>query len=249
MELSQGGEMALARALKRHQKEFPDIVEVVVCPSFPSLPLLCDLLAGTVIAVGAQHVHHEEKGAWTGGVSVSQIAPFSRYCLVGHSEVRAAFGQRDDDVERAVHLLLRYGLAPIVCLGETADERAADQTIEKISAQMDTLLRKMTRASLSKVVLAYEPIWAISAQAPTQLPEPGEVSGVMLLMRKLIAERFDRDTAQRVRLVYGGSVKSETAGLYAREPGVNGLLVGAASLEPRKFLAIVNAVGDAVSAA
>jgi triosephosphate isomerase len=246
MELSYKGELELARALKRQLLEMRLGVEVVVCPSYPSLAGVNGVFGKEgAVAVGAQSVSVRERGAQTGEVSVLQIAPFVRWCIVGHSEARAARGLSDDDVQQTVALLLAHGILPIVCLGESGEERAADATIQRLTAQMTIILNKLTRTLLSKVVIVYEPIWAISANDPETLPDPADVAGTMLLMRKLAAERFGGEAADRLRMLYGGSVSPDNAGEFAREPGIDGLLVGSASLHPRRFVDIVRAVNDA----
>lgn len=244
MALSHKGELELARALKRQCKG--DLRgEVIVCPSFPALAAVSALLARSQVAVGAQAVHWEETGAVTGAVSVTQIAPFVKWCIVGHSETRWLWTMTDEMVVNQVGILLRHGITPIVCLGETREERDRDLTVTKITKQTQGLLQGLTRTALAKLVIAYEPIWAISANDPVTLPDPDEVASAMLLIRKLAAERFDSEAAQRLRIIYGGSVNAETIGPYAREPGVNGVLVGSASLQPRRFLEIIEAVIDA----
>jgi triosephosphate isomerase len=246
MELSHKGEAELARALKRQLMEMRLEVEVVVCPSYPSLSVINDIFGKNIgVAVGAQSVSFLERGAHTGAVSVLQIAPFARWCIVGHSETRAALGLSDDAVQQAVALLLAHGISPLICIGESREERDADATVKKITAQMETILNKLTRTLLSKIVIVYEPIWAISANDPDTLPDPIDVAGTMLLMRKIAAERFGAEAADRLRLLYGGSVNPDTAGSFAREPGIDGVLVGSASLSPRKFSDIIRAVTDA----
>ena len=246
MELSHKGELELGRALKRQLLDARPGIEVVVCPSHPSLSAINAVFGQEgLVAIGAQSVSAHERGAITGAVSVLQIAPFARWCIVGHSETRAALGLNDDAVQQIVALLLAHGLLPLVCLGESRKEREADATVQKLTAQMGVILNKLTRTSLTKVVIVYEPIWAISAQEPEILPDPAEVAGTMLLLRKLAAERFGSEAADRLRMLYGGSVSPENAGDFAREPGIDGVLVGSASLHPRRFVDIIRAVEDA----
>jgi triosephosphate isomerase len=246
MELSHKGELEVARALKRLLRQQTRSLDVVVCPSYPSLAAVSELFgADGPISVGAQNVHWEERGARTGTVSVLQIIPFARWCIIGHSEVRGLGRENDDTVQQEMSLLLKYGLVPIICIGESWEEREADKTVEKVTVQMKTLLDKLTRTMLAKVVITYEPVWAISAQRPEALPDPAEVAGTMLVLRKLAAERFDSATAERLRILYGGSVSPDNVAAFVREPGVDGVLVGSASLQPRKFVDIINAVQDA----
>lgn len=237
MQLSYKGELELARSLKNLLRGVMVTAEVVVCPSYPSLMAVEEMFKNSEkIAVGAQGVHREEKGAYTGQVSVLQIAPLVRWCLAGHSEQRAAYDLTDSDVTAQVSLILKHGLTPIICVGETAAERAAEQTVARVTEQVTSLLQKLTRASFSKLVIAYEPIWAIGSG---QQPESNDVSAILLLIRKLISERFDRPASDRVRLLYGGSVTPETAAAVISEPGVDGLLVGEAATHPNQLVEII----------
>ncbi|MBI4022061.1 MAG: triose-phosphate isomerase [Candidatus Andersenbacteria bacterium] len=246
MELSHKGECEVARSLKRQLASRKMGVEIVVCPSFPSLPAVSELMAGVAaVSVGAQNVSAEETGAQTGAVSVSQIAPFAHWCIVGHSEVRARSGAGDEQVQAAMSLLLSHGILPIVCIGESREEREADAAVDKIEAQMTVLLNKLTRTALTRLVVAYEPIWAISSQQPDSLPDPDEVTGIMLLIRKLAAARFGSEAAQRLRVVYGGSVTADTVNSFVAEPGVDGVLVGSASVRPRELIRIAEVVAQA----
>jgi triosephosphate isomerase (TIM) len=246
MELSHKGELELARALKRLLRLGGAAIDIVVCPSHPSLSAVWEVFRkDESVSVGAQNIHWDERGPQTGMVSVLQIAPFARWCIIGHSEIRAITGEDDDAVQQEMSLLLRHGLVPIVCIGESWAERESDKTIERVTAQMKILLNKLTRTMLAKIVVTYEPIWAISTQGPQRLPDPADVAGTMLLLRKLAAERFGGAAAERLRILYGGSVSPDNAAAFAREPGVDGVLVGSASLHPRKFADIVKAVCDA----
>jgi len=246
MELSYKGELELARALKRQFKNVPVTdTEVVVCPSHPSLAAVGEVFgAGSKVALGAQHVHWEEKGAWTGEVSVLQVTPYVKWCIVGHSEQRALSGMTEEDVQRTVSLLVQHGIAPVVCVGETREEREADQTVAKVTGQVKVLLSKMVRTGLLKLAVVYEPIWAIGTG---DTPDPTDAAGIMLLIRKIVAGRFGNEAAQRLRILYGGSVKSDNVEPYIKEPGVDGVLVGGASVQPRQFVEIVKIVQAASS--
>ncbi len=242
MQLSYKGELELARSLKNLLRGVTVTCEVVVCPSFATLEALREIVKNSEkMELGAQGIFSEEKGAFTGQVSVLQIASLVGWCIVGHSEQRVVYQLTDDDVQRQADLALKHGLAPIICVGETAEERAAEQTVTKITEQVTSLLQKLTRASFSKLVIAYEPVWAIGTG---EQPDPNDVSAILLLIRKLITGRFDRQASDRVRLLYGGSVTPETAGLFVNEPGVDGVLVGGASTHPAQFLEIIKKVQE-----
>lgn len=239
MELSHKSAVEVFSAMKKMMsgKEYP--VEIVVCPSYPSLAAVAAESKGTSIAIGAQNIHHEERGAHTGKVSVAQIREFVSWCIIGHSEVRASEGDSDLLVAQKAKLLLQYGIMPIVCVGESEEDHAAGKTIAAISLQSDVLFSSLDRVSLLKTAIAYEPMWAIGTGV---LPDPNEVCEVLLLIRKKIAEKFDHELADRVRILYGGSVQVDTVQEYISGPMADGVLVGGASIHPRDFLAIAEKV-------
>ncbi len=244
MELSHKGEVEAAKALKNLSKSVAwSKTQVVVCPSYPSLFAVAQELAKVdLIEVGAQHVHWEDKGAWTGEVGINQVAPFVRWCIVGHSEQRRMTGLNEEKIAQTTSKLIQHGITPVVCLGETAEQRAQDKTIEVVTAQMKALLTVMTRMLMAKIVVTYEPVWAISANNPTELPDPAEMAGTMLLMRKIVSAEFGNEAAERMKVLYGGSVKPGNVADYVKEPGVDGVLVGSASTQPRQLLEIVQVV-------
>lgn len=242
MVLSYKATLEIVRSLKKLIKTSVEDVTVVVCPSFPSLADVAKAVSKTSLMVGAQAVYWEEAGSVTGAVSVQQLTPFVSYCIIGHSEYRRLTGQTDEQVAQQASLLLRHGITPIICVGEDAAQYEAGQTVAHVTGQVKILLQSLGRMSAGKIVLAYEPIWAISANNPSTPPEPGEMASIMLLLRKLVADQFDSDTAERVRIVYGGSVNTDTINDFMHEPGVDGVLVGSASLKPAQFAALVQAV-------
>ena len=240
MELSHKSQIELVRSLKQQIKGVQVNGDVVVCPSFTALPIINEELARSkAIAVGAQNMFWEERGAHTGQVSLMQIKPFVRWCIVGHSEVRAVMGVNDGQVVASAARLLAADVTPIVCIGETQQERESDAMVDKIHAQVGALLAGLDRASLVRSVIAYEPIWAIGSG---NLPDPDDVSQIILLVRKLIAERHGQDLAERVRVLYGGSIKDDFCDQYVGGPLADGLLVGGASIHPQEFLSIVRKV-------
>jgi len=169
MALSHKSALENIKAVKKLSKDIPDDVDVVVCPSFTSLPAISDTLRKKEhMYAGAQNVHWEEGGAWTGEVSAVQIEPFADYCIVGHSERRALTGETDEQVAQKAALLVKHHITPIVCIGESWNERQAGQTVERVAAQADSLFAALTRVDLSRIVVAYEPIWAISSNNPTE---------------------------------------------------------------------------------
>lgn len=240
MELSHKASVTTATAFKQLLSKVPVTADIVICPSFPELAAVADVFKDSnKVSVGAQNVHWTDKGAWTGEVSVTQIAEYVNWCIVGHSERRQLAGETDEQVAAKAMLLLDHKLTPIICIGETAAERDSEQTVSKITQQMRVLLQAIDRVSFGKVVIAYEPIWAIGTGV---LPQPQEATEVMLLIRKLITEQFDQDIAEKVRILYGGSVKPDTIGPFVGEPGVDGVLVGGASVHPMDFVDIIKQV-------
>lgn len=244
MELSHKGQLEVAKTLKKLcQEQSWSNVDAVICPSYPALGYIADEFKKVnKIKLGAQHVHWEENGAWTGLVSISQITPFVQWCIVGHSEQRRLTGMPEDLVGKTAANLLANGINPVVCIGETEEQKEADETIAVVSRQMKTLLQHVTRTMLPKLTVAYEPIWAISSNNPGEMPDPDEVAGTMLLLRKLASIEYGNEAAERMRVLYGGSVKSENVETYVGEPGVDGVLVGKASIRPRDFIEIVTKV-------
>lgn len=236
MELSFKGSVQLAVSLKKEIRKLSLKGEVVVCPSFPALVSVSKELVDSVLEIGAQNVHWEERGAWTGEVSVGQIKPFASWCIVGHSERRELVGETDEDVCRKVIVLLKYGIIPIVCIGETSQERETGQAMETVISQAKSVLDVVNPVALRRVVIAYEPRWAIGAGEPAQ---PDEAAEAMLLIRKLAVERFGHERAERLRIIYGGSVTPENIAPFVDEPGIDGVLVGGASVRAMQFIDII----------
>ena len=239
MELSHKASVGLAKSLASMAEDMKSGVDVVVCPSFVSLGAVKDILKDSLYQIGAQHVHYKERGAYTGEVSVVQLAGLTSWCLIGHSEHRALSRQTDEEIAVASGLLLQHGISPVLCFGENAGEREAGETVDVVMRQLGYWLEHTNRVEAIKTTLAYEPIWAIGTGV---LPNPDDVAEVVLSIRKMIAGRFDAEAAGRVCILYGGSVKPETAGQYVGGPMADGVLVGGASLHPRQFLDIVKEV-------
>lgn len=241
MEMSHKAAVDAAVGLKKLLKQESLHVEVVVCPSFPALAAVAEALGTSgKIRVGAQNVHWEEKGAWTGEVSVQGLKPFVDWCIVGHSERREHFGETDEQVLGKIKILLKHGVNAIVCVGETEEERAAGQATMKVTQQVRRIFSQLARTQLSHVVIAYEPIWAVGSGIT---PVPDEAAELMLLIRKVASEYFEADGAERLRILYGGSVTPETAASFAAEPGIDGMLVGGASVRPLRLVEIIKRVG------
>lgn len=195
--------------------------ETVICPPFIYLPLLKGL------TLGAQDSYWEEKGAYTGEVSIAMLKEIGcKYVIIGHSERRKYFNETDEIVNRKVKTTLKAGLIPIVCIGETEEEREMDKTEGVLEEEIKQGLDKV---DVSKIVIAYEPIWAIGTGNPCDVEEA-------LRMKEIIQKMLSKD----IRILYGGSAKANNAEGYLKQAGFNGLLVGGASLDPKEFIKIVN---------
>jgi len=214
-------------------------VEKVLCPPFPSLLPVAAMLMGTDIGLGAQNMHWEDAGAFTGEVSPPMVAEFAQYVILGHSERRAYFGETDETVNKKVHAAFAHDLTPIVCVGETLEEREAGQTEAVIRRQVEAGLAGLTPEQAAALVLAYEPIWAIGTGKAATPEEANRV--VKDVIRGTLAGMFGDEAAQAVRVLYGGSVKPNNAAAFFEQPDIDGALVGGASLKADAFTAIVSA--------
>ena len=216
-----------------------DAVDVVVCPPFTALASVGQLLQGSKIQLGAQDVYWEPQGAFTGEVSPLMLADAGcRYVIVGHSERRQQFGETDQTVQRKLRAALQHGLTPIVCVGETLAERDANQTMPVIVRQLEGALGQVSAADCAKLVLAYEPVWAIGTGCHAT---PAQAQEVHAMIRQWLAKRHGADVAQSLRIQYGGSVTAVNAESLLQQPDVDGALVGGASLKADAFSAIVKA--------
>jgi triosephosphate isomerase (TIM) len=231
--------LALATAVAEHTAAVTsdERVEVVVCPPAIWLRDVAAALEGTGVGVGAQTMHSDESGPFTGEISPAMFAGVAKYVIVGHSERRQLFGETDDDVAAKVASAVAHGLVPIAAVGETADERRAHDTAPVIERQVRAAISRLAALAGSRLVVAYEPVWAIgTGDAATG----ADAQGGAALIRSLLAER-DAVGAAETRILYGGSVAPELAADYVAQPDVDGALVGGASLDARAFAGIVRA--------
>lgn len=218
----------------------------VLCPPFTSLLAVKALLEGTDIGLGAQNMHWETSGPYTGEISPLMIAELCGYVIIGHSERRAYFGETDESVNRKVQAALAHNLVPIVCVGETLAENEAGLTAQVVSRQIKTGLANLdfsgdSAGKAESLVIAYEPVWAIgTGRAATGVDANRVVAEVI---RPSLADLYGDAFAQQVRVLYGGSVKADNAAEFFKEPEIDGALVGGASLKAAEFIAIVQAAG------
>jgi triosephosphate isomerase len=214
-------------------------VEVVVCPAFTALRSIQTLIDSDRLefALGAQNVHWEEKGAFTGEVSPPMLAALKcRYVIVGHSERRQLFGETDESVAKKAKAVFAAGMVPIVCLGESLEERDAGRTEDKVVGQVRGALGGLEPSLVPRVVVAYEPIWAIGTGRNANPADAGEVAA---LIRRTIASMSTEEAAGAIRVQYGGSVKPGNIREFMAHPQIDGALVGGASLDPEDFALIV----------
>ena len=211
--------------------------DVVVCPPFVSLETAVDAARGSSIGIGAQNAFWEPNGAYTGEVSPRMLEALGvRYVILGHSERRTVFGETDEGVNRKLLHVLSHDLTPIVCLGESLDEREAEQTEAVVSGQVEAALKGVAPDHAPRLVIAYEPIWAIGTGRTGTTAMANDVHA---LIRATLAAIFSGTSADRIRVLYGGSVRPENAESLMAEPDVDGVLVGGASLDAATFAGIV----------
>ena len=214
-------------------------VEVVICPPFTALRAVQTLIDGDRLpyGLGAQSVHPEEKGAFTGEISPLMLQALKcSYVIVGHSERRQLFGEDDTLVNKKVRAVLAHGMTPILCVGETLDEREAGGTESKVGQQVRRGVDNVDPEQAASLVIAYEPIWAIGTGRNA---EPADAGSVVEVIRATLAERFTDTVARSVRVQYGGSVKPGNIRDFMAHPEIDGALVGGASLEPEDLALIV----------
>lgn len=228
--------VALVRELKAQVADVNN-VEIVVCPPFTALSAVAEEIKGTNIILGAQNCHWEEKGAYTGEISAPMLAEMGcRYVIIGHSERRQYFGETDELINRKARILYRFGLMPIICVGETLEQRTQGVTLKVVEQQVRGCLSGIPLDKMLTTVIAYEPVWAIGTGKTASPEDAQEVQGYI---RQLLGELYGKDNAQQIRIQYGGSVTPENIQGLMAMPDIDGALVGGASLTADKFARIV----------
>ncbi|HEY3311999.1 MAG TPA: triose-phosphate isomerase [Anaerolineales bacterium] len=224
-------------------KELKNIknVDKVLCPPFMSLVAVANLIGGTDLELGAQNMHWEDKGAFTGEVSPGMVKEFCKYVILGHSERRTYFGETDESVNKKVLAAQKHSLIPIVCVGETLAENEAGRTAEVVHRQTLAGLKGVDPTFAPKLVVAYEPVWAIGTGRASSAENAETVHRDVA--RAALKDLFGAETAQAIRILYGGSVTAANAAEFFTQPDIDGALVGGASLKPEEFIAIANAAG------
>lgn len=235
-----GDGVALATAIKAKLADKAD-VEVVLCPTFTALKSVGDVVAGTQVKLGAQNMHWEKDGAFTGEISPDMLRDVGcQYVILGHSERRQYFGETDAGVNRKVKAALAANLTPIVCVGETLEEREANKTEDVVTTQVTKSLAGLDETGFRRIVVAYEPVWAIGTG---RTATPAQAQDVHALIRRVLAKMCNPGAAQAVRIQYGGSMKPANAKELMAQPDIDGGLIGGAALDAASFIAIVEAAG------
>jgi triosephosphate isomerase len=212
-------------------------VESVICAPFTALPALVEAVKGTSIKIGAQNLHFEDNGAFTGEISGVMLKDLGvHYVIIGHSERRQYFAETDETVNKKAHAAFKHGIVPIICVGEKLEEREAGQTKEVCRVQTEGALVGLSAEQVAATVIAYEPIWAIGTGKSSTADDANEVTAYI---RQVIAGLYGADVAAKVRIQYGGSVKPNTVAEYMSKSDIDGALVGGASLEPASYVALV----------
>lgn len=233
---------ALVKEIKKDTSSISE-VEKVVCPPFTAIPDVARALADADIGVGAQDMYWKESGAYTGEISPVMLQEFCEYVIIGHSERREYFGETDETVNRKVKAAFAHQLTPIVCVGETQDLRESGETETWVKDQVTKALNGLTAEQVARIILAYEPIWAIGTGLAATAEQAEAVCGPVI--RATIKGLYDESTAEAVRIQYGGSIKPHNAEELMSQPNIDGGLVGGASLQAEDFVETIRLTAKA----
>lgn len=225
----------LVKALNESSSELAD-AEIVVIPPYTALSEITKTLQGSTIKIGAQNLFWEEKGAFTGEVSAPMLKDAGcQYVVIGHSERRQYFGETDETVNKKIKAALAHALMPIVCIGESLEEREKGEIIDKVDSQINAGLEGLQKEQMSQIIIAYEPIWAIGTGLTAT---PAQAEEVHSFIREKLTEKYGNETASYAIILYGGSAKPDNTYSLLIEKNINGALVGGASLEADSFIQI-----------
>ncbi len=239
MNLDRHAAIVLANAIAEAAEKIGN-VEIAICPPFVYLDVVRQALGNSVVALGAQNMSPEPSGAFTGEISAGMLKDVGcKYVILGHSERRHLLGETDAFINTKVHAAIAAGLLPVVCVGELLADREAGKTAAVVGAQLEGSCAGLSPEQMAEVVMAYEPVWAIGTG---KVASPEQAEEVHLALRKMISDRYNSQTAERVRIQYGGSVKPSNAAELLSQPNIDGALVGGASLRAEDFLGIVAGV-------
>jgi len=239
----------LVKTIRDKQYSF----DIAVCPSFINISDVSDILRGSNVGIGAQNVHQEDSGAFTGQVSIQELLSLGvKYIIVGHSELRNQQGETNGMVNKKIKTCLKHDVVPIACIGENYEERQAGRSKEIIELYIRDIFKDISEDTfkLQNIVIAYEPIWAIKGgrdDKNTAAASPEIANDMHEFIRDVIATIYSRGIAEKIRIIYGGSVNSENTGILLKEPSIDGLLIGTASIVVESFLKILEAAEGVVS--
>lgn len=219
-----------------------EAVDIVLCPPFTNLSLVCEQIAETDLKLGAQNMHWQEKGAFTGEISASMLADFCDYVILGHSERRQMFGETNETVNKKAHTALAHDLKPIICVGESLEQNQAGETAQVVETQCRESLQNITPEQAQNIVIAYEPVWAIGTGLAATPEGANEVHRDVI--RPVLRDLFGAEIAEGMRILYGGSVNAENAGELFAMSDIDGGLIGGASLKADAFVAVVKAAAE-----
>ncbi len=237
MNTNVGEAVELAEAVKAQYDNFD--VDVVLCAPYTNLYAVHQVIQDAPIGLGAQDLFWEDSGAYTGQISAGMLTAVGcNYVIIGHSERRQFFGETDETVNKKIKKALASQLVPIVCVGELLEEREANQTETVVETQVNGALAGLTKEDAAKLVIAYEPVWAIGTG---KVATPEQAQDVHKFIRDLLAKLYDQELADGIRIQYGGSMKPDNAAELLAQPDIDGGLIGGASLKAESFLGIVNA--------
>ncbi|MBF0276549.1 MAG: triose-phosphate isomerase [SAR324 cluster bacterium] len=230
---------SMVESIKSVINQTSSSVQVVVCPPFPYLGVLKQAIGDANIGIGAQNVHTQLSGAFTGEISVGILKDWqTTHCLVGHSERRSLFGETDQLVQEKTKLLLDHEIKPVICVGETLEQRESGQHESTVTQQLKVALKGLSSSELERSVVAYEPVWAIGTGKTASEEQANQMH---IVIRKTLEEHATPDLAKSVMILYGGSVNAKNAGSLLQQSDIDGCLVGGASLKPEDFSQIIQA--------
>ncbi|MGH7794669.1 MAG: triose-phosphate isomerase [Candidatus Binatia bacterium] len=233
---------ALARQIVRGLQKPPASAQVVLAPPFTALSAVKKVVQKSPVQIAAQNSHWQDSGPFTGEISAAMLAEIGcEFVIIGHSERRHIFHESDERIAQKVIPVIKHGMRPILCVGETIDERRAEQTSAVITRQLDSALKDVAKDDIENIEIAYEPVWAIGTGHNATAEQ---IRDTHAQIRNFLNDRFDNVKGQQMRILYGGSVKPENAGMLAQIDELNGLLVGGASLTAESFLPIVRAFSN-----
>lgn len=231
----------LARAIRR-EVDGVERVDCVVCPPFVDIPMVSAELKGSSVAVGAQNMHWEASGAFTGEISAPMLKNLVEYVILGHSERRQYFAETDETVNKKAHAAVAAGFTPIICVGESLEQNERGETSAFVSGQVKAALAGFSAEQVKAVIIAYEPIWAIGTGRAATAEQANDICGGVV--RKTVADHFGQEAADAVRILYGGSTNDKNIGEIMAQPDIDGALIGGAALKVESYVAMVRTTSE-----